>query len=339
MQDTVKTADPLPEKGVDDPLGIDSQIDLLEYLVEIYRRKYKIGAIALLASIIALGLSFLKDNIYLATAVVGINSNEKPGGVSPKDFRSTNAIGLLEYDFIIQAPALNEKERMLARMNSVRFSALFIKENNLIPYIYHKHWDEETKSWKKDFKPDEEEAITIFREQIRSVSLQEKTGLLHIYFKTRSPELSAKLANRFVKRFNEYVQENALREIAERREYLEGQLIVAKNVEIQRSIYRLLEAQLAAETFSHTGRDFPLEEIQPARPPAFKDSPKRLTQSALTFLGVTFLSITFIIGNILVKKIMTNLKKYSPAPQSAGKQKPAQSTFRNTEVPDDWVDN
>ena len=58
-----------------DPLGIDSQIDLLEYVSALFQSKYKIGAIALIGAVIVLGLTLLKDNIYTSSAVVAINTN------------------------------------------------------------------------------------------------------------------------------------------------------------------------------------------------------------------------------------------------------------------------
>lgn len=321
-----------------DPLGIDSQIDLLEYVGALFQKKYKIGAIALLGAVAVLGMTLLTDNIYTASAVVAINSNEKPGGVSPKDFRTTDAIGLLEHDLIIDSTPANERERMLARMRSVRFSNIFMEENNLVPYIYYKHWDAEKKAWKENFKPEKYEAIDIFQKTIRSIEFDEKTGLLLIHFKTRSADLSAKLANIFVNRFNDYTRELTLSEIAQRRKYLEEQLLIIKNVELQKSIYRLLEAQLAAETLLYAKKDFPLEEIQPAVPPMFKSSPKRLTISALSFIGFAFLGVTYTIGSILARKIFTNLRKYQPAPPTQIEiSEKTDSEFQSSQLPDNWV--
>lgn len=319
-----------------DPLGIDNQIDLLEYISAIIQKKYKIGAYALIGAVLVLGATFLLDNIYTAAAVVALNTNEKPGGVAPKDYRTTNAIGLLEHDIIIEATPANERERMLARMRSMRFSRIFMEENDLVRYIYHKHWDDEKKKWQDDFVPDLGEAIEVFQKNIRSVELDDKTGLLFIYVKTRNAELSSELANSFVKRFNQYIREITLAEISQRRKYLEDQLNVIKNTELQKSIYRLLEAQLAAETLLYAKKDFPLEEIQPAVPPMFKSSPKRLTISALSFIAFVFLGITYTIGAILARKILTNLKKYEPAAK-ARRRDAERSEFQPTESPDTWI--
>ena len=219
------------------------------------------------------------------------------------------------------------------------FIDIFINENNLIPYIYHKHWDSEKKIWKGDFVPDKKEATSIFQESIRAIELDEKSGLLLIHFKTRDPELSAKLANNFVKRFNEYTREIALSEISQRRKYLEEQLVAIKNVELQKSIFRLLEAQLAAETLLYAKKDYPLEEIQPALPPMFKSAPKRLTISALSFIGFVFLGFTVVIGSILARKIITNLKKYQPTSQAEATITDEQDhASERGQMPDNWIE-
>ncbi|MEY4979189.1 MAG: hypothetical protein RLZZ352_1459 [Pseudomonadota bacterium] len=294
------------------PGGLEQEVDLLEYLNAVLKRKYSMTALAFLGAVMMFALTFLQDNIYYATAVMAINIDEKPGGVAPKEYRSSDTIGLLERDFVINSAALNERDRLMARMRSARFSEIFIRDNNLLPYLFHKQWDDKNRRWKEDFVPDIREAIKSFGE-IRGVEYDEKTGLLLISFSTRDPALSAELANKFALQFNRYAKNIALDELAERRNYLESRLRINQNLELQRSIFRLLETQLAAETLINARSTFPLEEIQPAVPPLVKIKPKRLFTAALTFIGLMFLGVTVVIGSVLLGKISKGLQKLSGA--------------------------
>ena len=290
---------------------IDQEVDLIEYLNEILRVKYRLTFFAVMAGIAGYSQTLLVNETYVATSVNAVNVDNKVGGVAPKEFRTSETIGYLERDVaIVQTAADNEKDRLLARMASYKFSQIFISENNLLPYIFNKEWDSVRQVWKEGRIPDMRLAVKAFDSNIRWIDYEEKTGLLRVSFSTRDPELSAKLTNLFVARFNLYVKELALNEIAERRSYLEGRLKNTRNLELHRSIYRILESQLAAESVLHARTTFPLEEIQPAVAPIYKNAPKRLFTASLSFIGALFAGIIFMIAKVLVQRIRKELADY-----------------------------
>lgn len=291
------------------PFGVEEEVDLLEYLHAILCYKYRILLVAVFGAVMVFGISHLFDNIYISTAVVAVNIEENPGGVSPKDYRSSDALGLIEHDFIIEAHS-NERDRLMARMRSMKFSQLFINENHLQTYIFDKQWDKKNKTWLDDFSPDNREAALAFSSKIRGLETDDQTGLLRIHFKTRNPDLSAELANKFVLSFNQYIRDNELSVLKIRRDYLEQRLKEVENIELHKSIFRLLETQMAAESLLHARSEYPLEVIQPAFPAINKSSPQRKKWTALTFIGLVMLGIMFSIGSILLKKIRQGLKEY-----------------------------
>ena len=246
----------------EEPINLDQEVDLFEYLYALLAAKYRILLIAAMIAISIFAYSKTIDDKFSATARVAVNINSEPGGVAPKNYRAGNSLSLLEYDLLINPAADNEMQRLLARMKSAAFSEIFVKENNLIKYIYKENWDEVNNAWSEGFKPSITDAVLYFRRNMRSVNLDQATSLLDISFITKDPNLSSTLANRFVKRFNKYIQEMEASEIAERRRFLEQRLDETSNLEIQRSIYRMLETQLASEALIFAKKEYPLEEIQ-----------------------------------------------------------------------------
>jgi len=319
----------LNEQGVDvleDEIafGVDDEVDLIEYLDAILSNKYRIGLVALFAAILVFANSLRVDNLYMATTTVAINIKENPGGVAPKNYRAADALGLIEHDFVIEAAHSNQKFRLLARMKSMRFSEIFITENNLLPYIYHKQWDADKKEWKEGFKPDMREAGGIFAGSMRGIEPDEESGLLRVNFKTRDAQLSADLANKFVKRFNQFIRDQELEELTQRRGYLNKRLTEVSNIEIHKSIYRLMEAQIAAESLLFARPEYPLELIQPAFPALHKMYPKRKQWATLTFIGLIMLGIMGAIGSVIIKKIRAEMSSFKD--KSAEKKPPPSSS-------------
>ena len=141
----------------------------------------------------------------------------------------------------------------------------------------------------------------------------------------------------------------ALDELGDRRKFLESRLREVQNLELHRSIFRLLETQLAAETLINARKTFPLEEIQPAVPPLLKLKPKRLFTAAGSFIGFLFLGVTITIGSVLFRKISQGLTKYKttsnkPKEPSIDKKKGIwqrykdRTTARASAKPDEWID-
>lgn len=331
--------------------GIEEEVDLLQYLHAILRFKYRILIVAMVGAVAVFGYSMLVDDIYMSTSVVAVNIKENPGGVSPKEYRASDALGLIEHDFIIDAAHSNERDRLMARMRSMKFSQLFIEENNLLTYIFHKRWNAAEKKWVEGFKPDIREAGLIFNQSLRGLDSNDESGLLRINFKTRDPQLSAELANKFVERFNQFIRDNQATELKARRDYLNERLAEVENIELHRSIYRLMETQLAAESLLYARSEYPLEVIQPAFPPLYKTYPQRKKWAALTFVGLILFGIMISIGLVLLKNLRSGLKKYQEQnankDQEKEKLKIDDSTKKDASMPgnsaekyegDDWVD-
>lgn len=311
------------------PINLDQDVDLFEYLHALLAAKYRILLVAVVVAVSVFGFSKTIEDTFSAAATVAININSEPGGVAPKNYRAGDSLGLIEYDLLIDPAADNEIQRLLARMKSAAFSELFVVENGLLQYIYAEHWDAKEGDWREGFKPSMTDAVLYFRRKMRSVYLDQATKLLDIRFVTRDPALSADLANRFVTRFNKYIQEMEAEEVAERREFLEGRLNETSNLEIQRSIYRMLETQLATEALIFAKKAYPLEPIQPALSPQFKSAPKRKTWAILAFVGSAFAGIVIVLSWVMISKIRKALSAYGQ-PQGA----PSRALSENQKLED-----
>mgnify|MGYP000229723117 CR=1 FL=1 len=293
-------------------LHIDQEVDLLEYLHAILRVKYRILVLSILIAGAVFGASKLVENKYKATVLVAVNISEGFGGTKPGQYRGSDVVGLLEYSFMVDEPADNELDRVMARLGSSTFIELFIAENNLLKYIYREHWDDQNQSWKESFEPSVAAASNVFRKTMLNASVDSLTGLVPISITTNNGAFSADLANAYYKRFNQYVREKRLAELAAQRDLLNKRLELTTNIEMQRSINRMLETQLAEEIIRSAKDDYPLEVIQTAQTPLFKSSPNRKLWTILAFILSVVFGVVICVGRVIMKKITNALAVYNP---------------------------
>jgi len=309
------------------PIHLDQEVDLLEYLSAILGAKYRILIASVFAAGAVFGLSKLVDDKYTAEVLATFNINET--AVKPGNYGGDDAVGLLEYDFIFSSAPVNEVERQFSKLSSFEFLKSFLEQQNLYPIIFADKWEATTQSWMEGFKPDDRVAVKIFKDQYLKFSYDDEKGLLRMFMTTLSPELSASLVNEIASAFNQYIKTKAVENVKARRSYLEERLLTVKNLEVQRSIYRLLEAQLSVEALIFARDSYPLEVLTPATPPLFKSYPARKNWTIFTFIGVAFGSIFLVIAWVLFKKLSTAINQY--------KQQTIPESYSSADT--DWVDS
>lgn len=320
------------------PIHIDQQVDLLEYLDAILRSKYRLLLAAIFAAAAVFGLSKFVDDKFTASGIAAVNINENPGGVAPESYRGSDALGLLEHDFIIDVAPSNELDRLLAKLSSFEYTKHFIDKRGLLPLLFPNEWDDESRSFRDGFSPDYRVATKIFREEHVGHSHDEKSGLLTVYATTHSSDYSAEIVNHYLVEFNAFIKERSVETMNTRRAYLERRLTEVNNIEVQRSIYRLLEAQLGVESMIHARENYPFEMIQPANPPLYKSYPSRKKWTVLAFVGVLFLGTFFVIGLVILKKMSAALSEYKARVRGV-QTKSTSSDEVESQVIEDWIDN
>jgi len=289
---------------------IDDEIELLEYVTAVLSYKYRIFIISIFAASIMLGLTFLmpiKYESHVNLALVKINDL---GGLAPNNRRAPEAVTLVEHDFITNAVNENYQDRVIERMRSRIFTIKFIKDNKLLPIIFYKRWDKEKQQWKDSFKPDMILAAKIFKNSICSVSRNDKNNLMIVKVTLGTPQLATDIANKFVADFNLYRRTSDINEANRKIKFLRDTLAKTDFLEIQKSLYRLVEAQLVIKMLASNKEQYAVEILDPAILPLYKSSPATKKMAALTFVGVFFLCVIVIIGRVVFKRINSSIKQY-----------------------------
>lgn len=286
------------------------EIDVIKYVAAVLDKWRWIVAAAVLSALVVFAYSQTLPNIYEAFVRVAINDPEDPGGIKPDERRASEVLTLVEHGFVMGSGRNNYHEVMRARMHSRQFTHEFMATHGVYQVLFAEHWDHKKDAWQAGYHVNKAEAIKWFGEQIRVIEHNPETDIITIRMRWRDPKLARQWANDYVEAFNNYVRNETLAEVDRKQAYLYAELEKSDVVDIEKSIYRLIEAQTAIAMLANSRDQYVLEVIDPATLPfdRFSPAPKRLT--VFGFAAGFMVAISAIVGQLLIRAALTTLTQF-----------------------------
>lgn len=247
-------------------------------------------------------------NIFEAFVRVGVIDTNESGGIRPDERRASEVLTLVEHGFITSSSRDNFLAVTVARLRSRKFTAEFIGKHQIYQKLYPNQWEHGAEIWKPEFKFDQIGAFKHFSENIRLIEHNPENDIITLRMRWTDPEVAQQWANAYIDAFNHHMRQRTLDEVARKQAFLFAELKKSDIVDIQKSIYRLIEAQTAIAMLANSRDQFALEIIDPATIPSdrFSPAPKRLI--AYGSLVGAALAITFILGRIFYTRFRKQLK-------------------------------
>jgi uncharacterized protein involved in exopolysaccharide biosynthesis len=208
-------------------------------------------------------LAYSMAEVYRADVVIVPVKGNARGGLS-------GALGQLGGIAAMAGLDLNSADNTIEYQQYLRSRALtqhFIEENQLLPQLYPKLWNAETKSWRVDNKndiPTMSQAVTLFNRRVREVSEDKRTNVLTVAINWRDRTRAATLANDYVQMANRELAKRAVAEAQSTAKYLSTTLESTATLGVQQALSRLLEEQLQTVALANTRRDFAFRVVDPA---------------------------------------------------------------------------
>lgn len=284
-------------------MAADSEeISLRELFDALWSRRLMIAALAFVFGAAAAGVSLVMPEKYEASIVlspVDDDGSGKLGGAGAllSQFGGLASLGGLSLG------GSGKKSVAVATLQSHALTEAFIRDNNLLPVLYPDDWDEASKTWKIDDPektPTPWKAERKFAKKVRSLAEDKKTGLITLTIEWTDPELAARWATELVSRANRELRARAIAESVANQAYLNEQLTKTSVVELQKSIYSLIEAEIKKVMIANGSEEFAFRVIDPARVAEERTSPKRTLITAVgLFAG---LMIGFVLALALPRK-------------------------------------
>jgi uncharacterized protein involved in exopolysaccharide biosynthesis len=257
-----------------------TDLDLLAMWRFMWGSRYLISVITLLCGLVFLGIGFAITPIFRGETVI---SPVHSGGIGGNGSLSGQLGGLASIASMagvnLDSASSADKESK-AVLQSRSLVEEFIKRNNLLNVLL----------------PDSKKppsmwlAVKNFKEGVLTIRDDKRTGLLTIDVDWKDPATAAQWANAFVALANERIRTRAIDQATRNIDFLNKQIPQTSVVEVQRSIYNLIENELKTLMVANARSEYAFTVIDPAVPPERKLSPHRSLYGLFgAFLG-------FIIG-------------------------------------------
>ena len=206
-----------------------------------------------------------------------------------------------------------DRNELIAMLTSKEFARDFIRTANLMPIMYADIWDPQEKKWlvsNPEEIPSEADAIKHFQEDILSVDeARRTTGLVTVAIQWRDRQLAADWANSYVKFANDRISKRVIDEATKSRDYLETELAKTSVVELQQSIYGLIQAQINRIMLANVRKQYAFKVIDEAFVPDRDQfvKPRRVVIVCLGFLFGAFLGVCVVLLKAALPGIRTVL--------------------------------
>lgn len=290
------------------PTSDDGAIDMRALLLIVFAGWRWIVGAALVGGLVALGIGFLMTPIYRATTVL------VPAGGDRNGLASTISSTLGPLGNLASLAGVNigsndaHTEEALAVLRSRQFTQKFIADENLMPELFDKYWDEKAKAWKvaPEKQPTMAKAFKIFNEKIRLVGRDKKTGLITLQIDWRDRDKAAEWANKLVDRLNAEMRARAIAQSEGSLVFLEQELANTTVIDTREAINRLIEVQIKQRMLANVTQEYALRTVDRASKPDIYDKvrPKKALMAVIgAFLGMFIAAIWVLFRGTWTKSV------------------------------------
>jgi uncharacterized protein involved in exopolysaccharide biosynthesis len=259
------------------------EISLRELFDALWDRRLLIAALSLGFGIVAAVVSLLMPEKYEASVVLSPVDDDGGGKLGGAGALLSQFGGLASLGGVSLGGG-GTKSVSIATLQSHALTEDFIRENDLLPILYADDWDAANKRWTitdPDKIPTPWKAERDFAKKVRSVNEDKKTGLVTLTIEWTDPELAAKWATELVQRTNRDLRAKAIAESQTNLAYLNEQLTKTSVVELQKSIYGLIETEIKKVMLANGSEEYAFKVVDPARVAEERTSPKRTLITAV----------------------------------------------------------
>jgi uncharacterized protein involved in exopolysaccharide biosynthesis len=244
-------------------LNQSEYVELTSVVGILFRYRWLIIGITVLAMLAALGVSLVMQPKYVAEVLVIPAREQDRNGMLAMLGSAGGLAGLAGLAGSGDLP----KETAKAILESKRFAESFIEDRDLKKVFFSGKWDEAAQEWQvssPEEAPSNWDAVRYFQAEILEVTEDPRTGLILVSVTWTDPVVAAEWANDLVGRLNKAVQNREI-EIARRTiDYLNRELENTSVVELRTAVYGLIEEQIQRIAFASVRDEFAFQVLDPA---------------------------------------------------------------------------
>jgi uncharacterized protein involved in exopolysaccharide biosynthesis len=270
------------------------EISLRELLEVLWQGRWLAACITAVCALLAVVAVWLAPTKYTAVVVLS-PASEGPGSsqLGKVSSLASQLGGIASLAGISMTGDLKRAES-IAVLQSAALTQKYLQDNDLLPVLYEKKWDAKGKRWNE---PDPQKVPTLwkanedFRENIRAVKTDTKSGLVTMTITWTDPQLAAQWANGLVKMTNDYLRAKAIDQVERNIAYLNEQANKTDVVAVKTVIYSILETEINTAMLARGSDEYAFKVIDPAAAPETSASPNPKLWIAGGIIAGLFLSV------------------------------------------------
>lgn len=190
-----------------------------------------------------------------------------------------------------------QRAEAIQMLESKLLAREFIEDNKLLPVLFPSDWDARSQKWKRPRTLNE--GVEYFDRKVRSVLEDRRTGLVTVRVMWKDPVSAAAWANELVRRANDRLRDRAVARAQGAITYLKREARNADAVEIQQTLYRLMEEQYKTLLLASVNDDYEFSLIDPATAP--DPGQYAFPKKALFSFGGFFFGLVLVLGAVFVR--------------------------------------
>ena len=255
-----------------------------------------IGAVTATSTVVAIVVALATTPVYRAQALLAPVIDD-PTTSSATALSNSPLGGFAALAGINMGANQARVNEAIALLEAREFTERFIADHNLLPVLFADDWDPARKAWRVDDPADAPTLTDGYRvlSEIRTVSQDRRSGFVTVTVDWTDRNLAARWAGLMIDGVNRRMRERTIREAEQSLEFLNKELQRANVLEIQQSIYRLMEAQTKTIMLANVRDQYSFRIIDPPTIPDERDRvrPKR---TLLVLLGFMFGAVAGVVA-------------------------------------------
>lgn len=276
--------------------------DILNLFRVLWRYRVSLTVIGAVAGLTGVAVALLLPVTFRAQTVLSPVESSSSSAGSALMSQLSGLPGLSSLGISAGASGVEDH---IAYLSSRSFTEDFIRDNDLVDIINE---NEEYASPEAAMWP----AYKKFNLEIRRILRDPITGLVTLTIEWSDPATSAEWANLYVAKANENLRKQALDRAERNIAFANDQLEKTTVMELQQSVYRLIEAEIRTAMLAQGQEDFAFRVLDRALPPGEKYRPRRGMTVVLFGLLGGFLGLLFV--------VISELRQLAKSDQSSNPQ-------------------
>ncbi len=268
----------------------EDEIDLIELFRVIWRRKYIIISLTILAASLSVVITLLMPNIYQSEAV--LIPREKSKGPKLDMFGALG--GMVASEFGIGGGGSIEEMQSVLKSKSLIIG--LIKEKNLLPELFPDKWDKKSRQWKEpENAPTLQDGYKALM-NILHLNNDKKLGTFTVAVQHKDPVFAKKLVEWLIYRLSETLRQRTLNDARENIKFFQKQIKETTDPLLKEKLYASLAKEMERQTFAMAQKYYGFKVLDPPIVPD-KDKkvrPKRSLICIVSTISAFLISIFFV---------------------------------------------